>query len=252
MPSSPISKRWMPGTNPEPRSFWTSSSRTRVRSCGAVPSRTMPSAIANSGSRPASRGRVLADEERGRAPARHLDREVVGERARPQRLVGEIVQRLEAVDHDEVGLALLDALGDRRERGLRVVGAERRAEVHDADPLVEQPRIEEPEPLHVPHELQRRLGERGEVQRSLPLAGRVEQHLEREDRLPGAGLARHDRDRLRRDAAAQDLVEPRHAGAHALEPERLAFTAHRSPPRRRGPPRPAPAPARAGARSRGR
>jgi len=35
----------------------------------------------------------------------------------------------------------------------------------------------------------------------------MKQHLQREDRLAGARLARDDADRARRDPAAQDLVE---------------------------------------------
>ena len=188
----------------------------------------MPSAIANSGKPRRVGGRVLADEERGRAPARHLDREVVGERARPQRLVGEI--RASALK-----LSITTRSGS--------ISSTRSATIASAASGSWARSVEPRSTMRIRSSSSRGSKNRNPCMCRTSFSDGSESVVKYSERfpwraawnsiwsartvLPEPGSPDDDRDRLRRDAAAQDLVEPRHAGAHALEPERLAFTAHR-------------------------
>ena len=168
----------------------------------------MPSAMANSEKVAISSARVLPHEQARGAPAGDVDREVVVERPHRRGVAQQIPQRLEAVDDHDRGLLLLDAADDLGERLVDALASHHRAEVRDDHPLVgDQALVEEGELLHVADQLQRRFGQRRQVEALLSLAGLMEQHLQREDGLARARLARDDVDRAHRQPAAQDLVE---------------------------------------------
>lgn len=119
----------------------------------------------------------------------------------------EIVNDLEAVDSHEIGALALDALQQGRQRLLGPAVTEDGAEVDEDETILDQAGVEEREGLHVADGLQRRLGERAEVEALLPLPGVVEESLERQDGLSRAWSAGDDRDRPGRKTTAQDRVQ---------------------------------------------
>jgi hypothetical protein len=159
--------------------------------------------------------RVLAHEEARRSPGRGVDRQVVDEGPDRRGLVEALPDRLEAVDHDDRRLLALDALRDRLERGFRPFPADHGAEVGEDDSGVDLALVEEGELLHVVDELQRRLGEGREIQAFPALARQVKHHLQREQGLARAGLAREHHDGADREPTSEDLIE---VGAARGEP----------------------------------
>ena len=134
-------------------------------------------------------GGVFTDEEAGCSPACHVDREIVHERPDRRSIAKDVPHRLEAVDDDDGRLLALDPLVDRLEGVVGVSASDHRAQVDEGQALADRALVEEGELLHVLDELQRRLRERREVEALLALPSEVEQHLQREQSLPRAGLA---------------------------------------------------------------
>ena len=157
---------------------------------------------------------VLADEQARRSPARGVDGEVVDERPQGRGVAEDVPDRLEAVDDHDRRLLALHAARDLVQRGLRALAPDHGAEVGEDDPSLEQALVEERELLHVLEELQRRLGERREVQALLALPRQGEEHLEREQGLARARLSGDHVDGADGEPAAEDAVE---AGAARRE-----------------------------------
>ena len=132
------------------------------------------------------------------------------------------MDRLEAVDGHEGGLLALDTLDHVRQGLVDAALSQDGAEVGEDDTLLDQAGVEEREQLHVTHDLERRLGERGEVETLLPLPSVVEEHLEREDGLSRARLAGDDGHRRRRNSTPQDRVQRGGSGAQPLEGRTLS------------------------------
>ena len=162
-------------------------------------------------------GLILADQQRRCPPRRHADREVVDKRPAVRGAGQEVVDGLEAVDGHEVRFLALDALYHLRQRLLDAAAPKGRSEIGEDDALLDQAGVEEREELHVADDLQRRLGERGEVEALLPLPGVVEQRLEREDGLSRARLAGNDRHRPGGNPPAQNRVQRGGSCAQPLE-----------------------------------
>ena len=167
-------------------------------------------------------GRVLADQQRRRPPRRHADGEVVDERPAIRDVGQEVVDGLEAVDGHEVGFLALDAVDHVRQRLVDATAPQDGAEVGEDDTVLDQAGVEEREELHVAHDLQWRLGERGEVEALLPLPRVVEERLEREDGLSRTRLAGDDRHRRRGNPTTQDRVQRRGPGAQPHEGRSLS------------------------------
>src|SRR5438876_6993419 len=92
---------------------------------------------------------VLAHEERRRLPARQGDGQVVEDSAPQSVIRREVVERLRAVDGDEIGLVPLHVLLHLRRHRRDAVRADGRAEVPDDDAFLQERRIEEVEALDV-------------------------------------------------------------------------------------------------------
>src|SRR5204862_7885219 len=129
-----------------------------------------------------------------------------------RRRAGDLVEDAEAVDDDDRGLEAVEVLGDRGGGLVEPAGAGDAAEVDEADVRLEPARLEEVELPEVEERLRGRLGERPEVDRPPRARGGAEADLLGEDRLPGAGRPGDDRRGALREAAGEDLVEPREAG----------------------------------------
>ena len=108
------------------------------------------------------------------------------------------------LDDNNVGVGFFAALHDMCEGGFESLRANHRSEVTDQDGFIEEPWIEEREELHVPDQLERRLGDRGEIQALLSLSRQVRQDLQHQDRFSAPGLAADDRRGLCWKAAAQN------------------------------------------------
>ena len=162
-------------------------------------------------------GPVLADQQRRCPPRRDADREVVDKRPGVRGAGQEVVDGLEAVDGHDVRFLAFDALYHPRQRLLDAAATEGRAEIGEDDTLLDQAGVEEREELHVADDLQRRLGERGEVEALFPLPGVVEQRLEREDGFSGARLAGNDRHRPGGKPPAKNRVQRGGSRAQPLE-----------------------------------
>src|SRR5436309_3610508 len=167
---------------------------------------------------------VLAHEERRRLPARQRHGQVVEDRAPQSVIRREVVERLRAVDGDEIRLVPLHVLLHLGRHRRDAVRADGRAEVPDDDAFLQERRIEEVEALDVSDQLQRRLRERRAVQAAPPLASQVEHHLEGEGGLAGSWVARDDRNRAGREPAAENPIELGAAAAQTVD--RLAFELH--------------------------
>ena len=198
----------------------------------------MPSAMANSEKVAISSG-VYSPTNRLAAPQLDdVDREVVDERPHRRGVAEQIPERLEAVDDHHRGLLVLDAADDLGERLLDALAPHHGAEIGDDHPLVgDQALVEEGELLHVVDELQRRFGQRRQVEALLSLARLVEEHLQREDGLARARLAGDHVDRAHRQPAAQDPIEGDAARRQArqawLRGAQFASSARQTSPRAR-------------------
>ena len=160
---------------------------------------------------------VLADPEAGGGEGGEQRGELVQERPERACVVRERGQRLEAVDRDDPGPPLLDQrrdpLGDRVEP---VVAGHFRAEVLVEDRSTDRVAVEEAERLRVAKDLLERLGDRRQVDRGT-LLGRAREHeLLAEQRLSRARQPHDQVDAVRRQAAAEDQVEPCVAARAAL------------------------------------
>ena len=110
------------------------------------------------------------------------------------------------------GVGRLDLLDDRIQDRAEVLLQDDLAEVDEADRAVQLGMVEERELLLVAQHLDGRLAQHGEVQRR-PLRGGVGEHdLVRQRGLAASGGAGDDVEGELGQAAAEDLVEARHAG----------------------------------------
>src|SRR5438128_6184355 len=160
---------------------------------------------------------IFADEEAGSSPACRVDREIVDERPDRWGIAEDVPDRLEAVDHDDRRLLLLDPTDDRLENSLGVPAPDHGAEVREDEVLPHQALVEEGELLHVLDELQRRLGEGREVEAFLALPSEVEQHLQRKQRFAGAGLSGDHAERPDGEPSSEELIERGAACRKALQ-----------------------------------
>ena len=159
----------------------------------------MPSAMANS-ERFAISSAVYSPTNRLVAPqVGRVDRKVVDERPHRRR-------RRRGDPRSALKLSMTTIAGSscstRRVISVSVsatpLASDHGAEVGEDDLLlVDQLLVEEGELLHVAEELQRRLGQRRQVEALLALPRLVEEHLQREDRLAGARLSGDHVDRAR-------------------------------------------------------
>jgi hypothetical protein len=157
-------------------------------------------------------GRVLSDEQSGRAPARGAHRQVVHRVARVSVVAHEIVQRFRAVDHQQRGPVGLDPVLDLGQGLVEALRPRACADVEKRDAVLEEGDVEEGELLHEADQLQTRLGQRRDVERALSGTGEREHHLQREHGLARARRPGHHDDRAGRHAAAEHGIEVLAAG----------------------------------------
>jgi hypothetical protein len=215
-PSELISKKWRPVTYPAPPEL----EDLDLADGGQVvsPIEEPDDAIGNRelGVVRDLRLGVLADEEAHGSPRPGVHGEVVEKGPDGRRVAEDVADRLEAVDDDDRRLLALDAVGDLRERVGGAFGPEHGTNVGEDDLAADEALIEEGELLHVVDELERRLRERREIEALLALTGEVKEHLEREQALARAGLSGDHVDGPDGESAAQEAIERRVAGGHAL------------------------------------
>src|SRR5439155_19336657 len=162
---------------------------------------------------------------------REVAGEVVEESAKvgPRRVRRE---RLEAVDDDDPGTALLEEGADPLGHPVQAMLVEDCAEIVVEDRAADRFRIEEAERLAVAEDLVERLRHRGEVDGG-PLGRRVGKDvLLREDRLAGTRQPDHHVDRVRPEAAAEHRIEVRLAAREPIvHPDVAPCTTARAPTR---------------------
>ena len=129
MPSSESRYAWRPERKSLPRSLATRIRRIVRSFARSVASAMIPSATANSGAVRASSSPYSPTQKEVAGNAESSAREVVQEAPERARVLGERGQRLEAVDRDDPGPALLDqradALGHGAQPAVSVTAAPR-------------------------------------------------------------------------------------------------------------------------------
>ena len=160
-------------------------------------------------------GTVLAEEQRGGLPRHEVDGELVAELPQLLMRLGQVVERLEAVHHDDGGLHLLDVLHDQRGGWFEPLGPQDDAQVDELDARLDLPRVEELELGQVAQGLGGRLRERVEIEHARLGRGVVEADLLGEDRLARPGRPAEDGDRSLRQPTEEKRVEVPHAGLDA-------------------------------------
>ncbi len=145
-----------------------------------------------------------------------LSGEVVEEAAEIGVAGGERAQRLEAVDHDDARAVLLDQRVDAFRHGGEPVLMDGVAEIvveHRASDLLG---VEEGQFLPEAQQLVERFRHRRQIESGAFERGVGEQTLFGQDRLTGPRRADDEGDRVRHEAAAEDVIEPRVARGEAL------------------------------------
>src|SRR3989454_4007436 len=160
-------------------------------------------------------GTVLAEEQRGGLPRHEVDGELVAELPQLLMRLGQVVERLEAVHHDDGGLHLLDVLHDETGGSLEPLAPQDDAEIHELDSGLDLGRVEELELAQVAQGLGRRLRERVEVEHARLGRGVVEADLLGEDRLARARRPAEDGDRPLRQPTQEERIEVPHTGLDA-------------------------------------
>jgi hypothetical protein len=127
--------------------------------------------------------RVLAHPEGGDGPCAQPSRELVEERPERLRLVGEGMQGLEAVDHDDARIGLLQQARDACGHPGQAVAIQDEGQILVEDGTADAADVEEAQLLPVPHDLVERLGDRGQVVGGPLRRGVREEVVLRQDRL---------------------------------------------------------------------
>lgn len=170
----------------------------------------------------ALRRRLVVDQKDRALPVGEelLEREDLS--AKAQRVAREEPHLGEGVEHDALRVVRLDRLEHRAHRLLELHLGRMEERVALLDPRV-APQLENLDPLEVPTvgggdigQLLPAFGER-DVESPLTLLAPLEQELEGEGRLARTRLAVHQVEMVDRQSAAEDVVEPFHAGRGTLD-----------------------------------
>ena len=160
-------------------------------------------------------GTVLAEEQGCGLPCHQIHGDLVAELPQLFVRLGQVVERLEAVHHDDGGFHLLDVLHDETGGLLEPLGPQDDAEIDELDSGLDLGLVEELELAQVAQGLGRRLRERVEVEHACLGRGVVEADLLGEDRLARPGRPAEDGDRSLRQPTEEKRVEVPHAGLDA-------------------------------------
>jgi hypothetical protein len=158
---------------------------------------------------------VFADQERSGLPTGQVQRQPLDE---PLEFhfalagLGLAHHGAKGIDHHDLGVGGLDLPDDLVQHGVEVLVEHGLAEVDEPDRAVELGQVEERELLLVAQHLDGRLAQHGEVDRRRLRAGVGEHDLMRQRGLTAPGSAGDDVEGVFGQAAAEDLIEARHAG----------------------------------------
>ena len=138
---------------------------------------------------------VLAEEQGRGLPRHQIHGDLIAELPQLFVRLRQVIERLEAVDHDDGGLHFLDVLHDQRGGWFEPLGPQDDAQVDELDARLDLPRVEELELGQVAQGLGGRLRERVEIEHARLGRGVVEADLLGEDRLARARRPADDGDR---------------------------------------------------------
>ena len=128
------------------------------------------------------------------------------------------------IHHHEARADRRDLLADFLEDRVQILLQHHVGQVDEADRLAQLGFVEERILLLIAQHLHRGLAEDGEVERGFLRRGVGENDLVRQRRLAAARRARDDVEGKFRDAAAEDVVEPAHAGRHFADDDLSRLT----------------------------
>src|SRR5690349_12893607 len=121
--------------------------------------------------------------------------------------VRELVQGLEAVNHDKPGMALPEHRRDLPRNTLKPVVAYRRPKILIQHGLADRGPVEEIQALAEAYDLFQRFRDRCEIDCRTARAPVLEGVLLSDNRLAGSGQSHDDADRIRRQPSSEDCIE---------------------------------------------
>ena len=164
---------------------------------------------------------VFADQEGRGLPAGHQHAQLLDEQlqagARTAPALAGKDHRTERIHEDQPGVAGGDLVGDALEYLVEVAAHGVLGQADEAHAVVDGLGFEEVELLLVAQHLQRRLAQHSEIDRGALWRGQREHDLVRQRGLAAARLAGDEVERELRQAAAEHLVQARHAGGQAVD-----------------------------------